>query len=150
MIFLFNRVLINFIKSSGKTDNLEAFDLKNSNARYVRYNGKGNSANLWNSVSEFKLYAPSETGEMLLDINQGILAGTEDVLVNGELMEKTPFEKEIPNVSWVNLETVGGYYFPNKGILNVKKTDTNPGFLEMWLPHGEMCIRYRNVDVNII
>ena len=39
-------------KSSGKTDELESYDLGGVEARYVKYIGQGNTANLWNSVTE--------------------------------------------------------------------------------------------------
>lgn len=39
-------------KSSGKTNELETYDLGGVKARYVKYIGGGNSLNLWNSVTE--------------------------------------------------------------------------------------------------
>lgn len=39
-------------QSSGKTNELEIYDLKGAKARYVKYIGGGNSVNLWNSVTE--------------------------------------------------------------------------------------------------
>lgn len=50
-------------KSSGKTDELESYDLGGVEARYVKYIGQGNNENLWNSVTEIVFVADlSETG----------------------------------------------------------------------------------------
>ncbi|UKS28681.1 discoidin domain-containing protein [Paenibacillus sp. HWE-109] len=39
-------------KSSGKTAGLEIFPFEQVNARYVKYNGKGNSKDTWNNINE--------------------------------------------------------------------------------------------------
>ncbi|MGO4494793.1 discoidin domain-containing protein [Paenibacillus sp. 2RAB27] len=39
-------------KSSGKTAGLEIFQFGKENARYVKYNGKGNSKDTWNNINE--------------------------------------------------------------------------------------------------
>lgn len=39
-------------KSSGTTNDFEAFDLGGVKARYVKYMGAGNTVNMWNSVNE--------------------------------------------------------------------------------------------------
>lgn len=39
-------------KSSGKTNELESYDLGGAEARYVKYIGHGSTANLWNSITE--------------------------------------------------------------------------------------------------
>ncbi len=39
-------------KSSGTTNDFEDYDMKGVKARYVKYIGGGNSANLWNSMTE--------------------------------------------------------------------------------------------------
>lgn len=44
--------------SSGKTDDFESFDFDRTEARYIRINGKGNSINKWNSISEIKVSVP--------------------------------------------------------------------------------------------
>ena len=45
--------------SSGTTTQEELFEFTDVNARYVRYLGHGNSANLWNSLTEVSLFTPS-------------------------------------------------------------------------------------------
>jgi hypothetical protein len=44
------------VSSINVDDELELFDIKEVNARYVRIVGKGNSSNKWNSYSEFEIY----------------------------------------------------------------------------------------------
>lgn len=47
--------------SSGTTSLFELFELKEPiNARYIRYVGYGNSANAWNSITEFRLHPADE------------------------------------------------------------------------------------------
>ncbi|SNR25192.1 Por secretion system C-terminal sorting domain-containing protein [Maribacter sedimenticola] len=41
--------------SNGTTLNLENFNFPIQSARYIRYYGKGNSSNPWNSITEFKI-----------------------------------------------------------------------------------------------
>ena len=38
--------------TSGKTLELEAYDMKGAKARYVKYLGSGNTVNMWNSLTE--------------------------------------------------------------------------------------------------
>lgn len=48
--------------SSGISNELQIFDFPDVEARYIRYVGDGNSADTWNSVTEFQLYAPNDYG----------------------------------------------------------------------------------------
>ena len=124
-------------RSSGTTNDLEAYDLQNLQGRYVKYAGHGNTINGWNSVTEAKIFPPMADGSMNVDTTQGFVFGGEDIVVNGEMMPKeNGYEKSMPNVSWMNIEGTGGYYFPGAAALNLKKTDNNPSFLEAWLDHG--------------
>ena len=50
---------------SGRTTDLEAFDLPDITARYLRYIGHGNNNNAWNSLCEFQIYAPNPAGLIL-------------------------------------------------------------------------------------
>ncbi len=47
-------------QSSGTTLDLESFTFLEQNARYIRYVGKGNSLNAWNSLLEIQVVGPSE------------------------------------------------------------------------------------------
>ncbi|NLG84270.1 MAG: hypothetical protein GX493_06620, partial [Firmicutes bacterium] len=51
--------------SSGKTTDVEAFDLPDTNARYVRIMGHGNNKNAWNSLTEVQIYPPNPAGLLL-------------------------------------------------------------------------------------
>ncbi len=91
--------------------------------------------------------------------------GTEDILIDGTLLEKTNFfsaPKVYTDPTWVHQENFGGYYFPTGGQVYVNKTfrqssndgdDTNDdynqinlahspttgthSFFELWLSHGK-------------
>ena len=90
--------------------------------------------------------------------------GTEDIMVDGTLLEETTAftePKSYKDPQWVHLESFGGYYFPNGGDVYVNKTfrqatadgdDTNDdwnqyslsavvkngaySFFELWVSHG--------------
>ncbi|OAS16087.1 OmpL47-type beta-barrel domain-containing protein [Paenibacillus oryzisoli] len=47
-------------KSSGKTAGLEIFQFGKENARYVKYNGKGNSKDTWNNINEIYIGGDSD------------------------------------------------------------------------------------------
>ncbi len=49
-------------QSSGTTLDLESFTFPEQHARYVRYVGKGNSLNVWNSLLEIQVLGPPEGG----------------------------------------------------------------------------------------
>lgn len=40
------------------------------------------------------------------------------------------------NASWAVIEGVGGYYFPEKSLLNYKKVKNSGDYFEMWFSHG--------------
>lgn len=46
-------------------------------------------------------------------------------------------KKSIAEPTWVHLENVGGYYFPQGGELCLQKTSGDTNFLQMWLEHGK-------------
>ncbi|MCR2802686.1 CBM96 family carbohydrate-binding protein [Paenibacillus soyae] len=48
--------------SSGATIGLEAFDMADTTASYIRITGYGNTSNDWNSISVVHLYAPQPDG----------------------------------------------------------------------------------------
>ena len=47
--------------SNGTSTNEQIFDIPDSNARWVRYLGRGNSVNAWNSVTEISIYGTTVT-----------------------------------------------------------------------------------------
>ena len=46
--------------SSGTTASFETFDVSNSDARYLRLKCKGNSVNLWNSITELEIWGTGD------------------------------------------------------------------------------------------
>lgn len=51
-----NFTTVKSFTSSGTTLQLETFEIPDKSARYVRYLGHGNSANLWNSLTEVEVW----------------------------------------------------------------------------------------------
>ena len=49
-------------QSSGNSANMESYDVTDSNARYVRVTGSGNSANNWNSILEMDVIGCGDGG----------------------------------------------------------------------------------------
>jgi GH18 family chitinase len=47
--------------SNGTSNNEQVFDIPDTNARWVRYFGRGNSVNAWNSVTEISIYGTTAT-----------------------------------------------------------------------------------------
>ena len=124
-------------ESSGTTSAMVAYDCGGVKAKYVKFVGRGNNKNGWNSISEMKAFAVQPNGKMPVDVDAGFLYGSEVIRVNGNALEKAAgYEKTMDNTSWVSIEDVGGYYFPTPVTLNMKKTNSNLSFLEMWVDHG--------------
>lgn len=126
--------------ASGTTEDLEAYDCKGVTAKYIRYNGAGRTNSQWNSVTEFKVFAPQADGQLLLPggTSSNIIYGSDDITIDGTLLPKTALlEQTAENPSWVHLEHFGGYFFPQGGSLSVKKENNQNSFLELWLNHGK-------------
>ncbi len=116
---------------------IQGYSLKNKTARYVRIYGHGNTVNEWNSVLECKIYAPTEDGSMLLDDGAGYIQGTEDVTVDGQLLEKVAaYEKSFENPSWIHLQNDAGFYLPEGGKVTMKKVNAETNYLTFWFEHG--------------
>lgn len=121
--------------SSGTTSGLETFPVGSVNARYVRVNGHGNSATAWNSISEFKAYPPTASGKLVIEDDTYI--GSDTLLINGVDTQITDAEDKLyENTSYAHLDKFGGYYFPNKENLSVRRTVSSASFCEMWIDHG--------------
>ena len=126
-------------RSNGVNSQMEAFPMQNKTAKYIRYNGHGRVSSIWNSVTEFKVYPPSADGSMKVAFSDGddSIYGTEDVIIDGQLMEKVnTYDREFENVKYAYIEGFGGYFFNTPDKLFVKKTGSFNNFLEMWLSHG--------------
>ncbi len=118
------------------------------------------------TTREGAVYTYVDNRELLeTDLHKGIpLYGTEDIIVDGRLLEKTnsfPQPKIYEDPKWIHQENFGGYYFPQGGTVGVNKTfratsndgdkgnddynryylDITPkteqhSFMELWLDHG--------------
>ncbi len=121
--------------SGGKTEGLEIFDMKGTEARYVKLVSYGNSdGGSWISLSEAKVYAPNASGKGVVTPKY---VGAEKVVIDAvEDSQIFDTEKKLNNVSWLNLENVGGYYFPGGENITVRKTNAETSFFEMWMSHG--------------
>ena len=118
-------------------EGIQGYPLENKTARYVRIYGHGNTVNEWNSVLECKFYAPTADGSMLLNEGTGYIHGTEDVVVDGQLMEKAnEYEKSFENPSWIYLQNDAGFYLPEGGQVTMKKTNAGTNYLSFWFEHG--------------
>ena len=122
-------------QSSGTTQDFEGYTLGNQKARFVRFVGHGNTSNAWNSILEFKIFAPSADGK--ISLGNEIYCGREKVFADGSLLELNADEKSFENTGWVNLENFGGYYFPKTENVSMRKSSNNPSFFELWINHGK-------------
>ncbi len=126
-------------KASGTTDLLEAYDCGGKTAKYVKFVGAGRTNSSWNSITEVEVYAPRADGKMVLlgATQEGIIYGTEDIIVDGVMLEKeAEINKKIQNPSWIHLECFGGYYLPKGGNAVINKENKASTFFELWLEHG--------------
>ena len=121
-------------RSSGNTENLEAYDLKGLSGRYVKLKSHGASNSKWLSLSEAVIYPPGTDGKFYLGLPEYI--GTETVTVDGETCQVSGEDYRLENAGWVHLEDTGGYYFPSGGNLLARKTSKETSFFELWFDHG--------------
>ena len=121
-------------ESSGKTLQMEAYPLKNEQARYVRVLGHGNSSNRWNSITEVNVHAAVANGVASFE---SVYSGTETVTVDGAKKDVGKEETTYSNISWAHLGDTCGYYFPQTETVQMAKTPANPSFFELWIDHGE-------------
>ena len=124
-------------ESSGTTDELETYDV-NKKARYVKLECAGNNLSPWNSISEVHFYPRRNDNQRPVNNKSPFIYGTDDVWVNGTLLEKNEFEKKkMGNVNYVQIENVGGYYFPEATDLTFDKYTKNEiAFVDFYQSHG--------------
>jgi poly(beta-D-mannuronate) lyase len=80
-------VLANAI-SSGTTTQEEAYDFADRSARYVRYLGHGNTANLFNSLTEVSIFAlPATSYVEVTPTGAAVTASTNDGNVPGNAVD---------------------------------------------------------------
>lgn len=128
-------------RASGTTEALEAYDCKGINAKYIRFVGAGRTNSAWNSITEFKVYAPQPDGQLRLgtDSGGGFIYGLEKVTVDGNVLKNTldGIDQTFENASWAHLEGYAGYYFPQGGALTAYKENKSDPYLELFLSHGK-------------
>ena len=127
-------------KASGTTKDMEPYDMKGVTAKYVRYNGHGRTNSMWNSITEMKIYPPSENGIMTVDggVSTNKIYGAEKITVDGTVMPKeTTYTREFGSPKYLSIENYGGYFFPSGEKLVLDKKFNSNSFLEAWFTHGE-------------
>jgi len=117
---------------------IQPYNVGGKNARYIKIMCHGNTENKWNSILEFKAFAPTSDGVMVVDQNAGYIVGTEDIAVDGEMMPKlNEYDRQFENPSWIYLEDVAGYWLPSGGKVTMKKTNSTTNYVTFWLEHGK-------------
>ncbi len=123
--------------SSGTTEGIESFDLKNSSARYVKFTTTGSTSkgSQWISMATADIY-PAYEGEIPV-IEDPVYVGSDKIFASniGEVSVATD-DVNLTGNTWVNLENIGGYYFPHGGNLFVRRTNGSASFTELWFDHG--------------
>ena len=126
--------------SGGKKETEEAFDLKNSNARYLKYINKGNSlGSAWVSITECSIYHPNSDGS--IGTKEPEIYGADPITVDGNIIGLLGEDKIISGSKWVNFNNQVGYYFPenaamNNGKLKCRWTRNAQPHFELWFSHG--------------
>ena len=95
--------LVGTKNSSGSTENLETFDLTNTNGRYLRLTCTGNSLNDWNSILDIEVYGtPGDdegtTTNTYTSIPSKIEAEDFDAATEG----RTQVQGSVTNVGWID------------------------------------------------
>ncbi|MDF2651547.1 MAG: hypothetical protein K0Q73_7352, partial [Paenibacillus sp.] len=146
--------LLSNVFSSGTTLEAEAYDVTDTNARFVRIKGHGNSIDWSNSISEVQIYAPNTVGPVLVPHHvQYVVIPDNDLIINGQVKPASLGWNETMNVvDWAYLEGTGGYYFPGgaaiKGLREARSdnwrsvnnggdiaTETD-NYITLWYDHG--------------
>jgi len=126
--------------SGGKTETEEAFDLKNTQGRYVKYVNKGNSAgSVWVSITECKIFAPNADGTIGTAVPE--VYGEDPIFVDGVSVKLDNNDKDISGAKWVNFNNKVGYCFPenaavNTGALKCRWSKSVMPHFELWFSHG--------------
>ena len=129
-------------QSSGETEELESFDLKAKDARYIKFINKGNSANpttAWVSLAECQIYPLNEDGSIGITIADKY--GSDKFIVDGQSLELLGEAYNLNDATWANVADECGYYFLKEnstdlGNLYAHWTKGSTSFLEMWYSHG--------------
>ncbi|MEF2246987.1 CBM96 family carbohydrate-binding protein [Paenibacillus sp. IITD108] len=143
---------VNFTKvfegqSGGTTLGLEPFDVADQDARYVRITGYGNTANLWNSLTDVHIYPPHPDGLVLADLNPPppeVPGDTTPYTIAGMFDNKgNPYPLHTPNAvtgSTINVTDPSYGAIPDDGLddtaaINAAIAAALPGD-EIYFPNG--------------
>jgi len=122
-------------QSSGKTTDIEIYDVKDVNARYVRVFGHEADSSTWNSFTEICVYP--QVALEALDLDSANYVTEDSIVVDDSSVTFDAGEtKQFSDMKWLHTENCGGWYFPKKQTLSVKTTNTSRVFVESWLEHG--------------
>ena len=123
-------------QSSGTTADLEVYDVKDADARYVRILGHEADVSTWNSFTEIKVYPQVATVD-ILEVGNSDYTTTDTIKVDGANVTFNPDEtKQFSGMKTFWTENMGGWYFPTPQTMSVKATNTSRVFIESWLEHG--------------
>lgn len=127
--------------SSGTTTENEAFDLKGTQGRYIKFINYGNSTGSeWVSLTETSIYPPNTDGSIGVVVDE-VYGANPLYTVNGEA-EIYGEDVDMSGLVWANYDNQCGYWFPqnNKteqlGNLKARRTKGNSSYLEIWYSHG--------------
>jgi hypothetical protein len=122
-------------RTSGTTADLEAFDLADSTGRFLKIIGYGSTTSTWNSITEVAVYAPNPDGTLFRPVRP---VGFEDLVVNG-VSKPTDigWTETMSDVSWINLEGTGGYYFPTPVSVKGLREKRLVNFMNLYMDHGK-------------
>ena len=128
-------------ESSGMKEENEFFDLKNSEARYVKYINEGNSQGReWVSMTNCMIYPPNADGS--IGIVYPDVYGSDEIVADGKAIKTQGLgDVDVSDVSWMNAAGTCGYVFPrenteNMGKLYTRWTRGNQSCFELWFSHG--------------
>lgn len=122
-------------QSSGKTKDIELYDLKSSEARYIRVCGHEQNTGSWNSFTEICVY-PQVDAELLKTASADYITDDSIIVDNSPIAFGPDETKQFTGAKWLYTENCGGWYFPDEQTLSIKTTNTSRVFVESWLEHG--------------
>ena len=127
-------------ESSGKKERNKYFDLKFSNARYVKLINLGNSAgSAWASITNCAIIPPN--ADSSIGIAETAICDADDIIADGEKIELYGEDYLLNDVTWVNAAGTYGYVFlkektENMGDLKARWTNAGASCFELWFSHG--------------
>lgn len=126
-------------ESSGTKENNEYFDLKNSNARYVKFINIANSAgSTWVSLTEAAVYGPNADGS--IGFVEKDIYGDDPIIVDGNVAPIIGEDAILTGSKYIQADDVCGYYFPdfegNNAELKARWTKGINSHFELWFSHG--------------